>query len=40
MANGDYLGADVGVLEGASNIAQSVGNTAMGAGMMLGTTAM
>ena len=38
MANGDYLGADVGVLEGVSNIAQSVGNTAMGAGMMLGTT--
>lgn len=38
MANGDYLGADVGVLEGASNIAQSVGNTAMGAGMTLGAT--
>lgn len=38
MANGDYLGADVGVLEGASNIAQNVGNSVFGAGMMLGAT--
>ena len=38
MANGDYLGADVGVLEGKSNIAQGVGNAVIGAGMTLGAT--
>nr|WP_298678024.1 hypothetical protein [uncultured Treponema sp.] len=38
MANGDYLGADVGVLEGASNIAQGIGGSLFGAGMTVGAT--
>ena len=38
MANGDYLGADVGVLEGASSIAQGIGNSMLGAGMTVGAT--
>ena len=38
MANGDYLGADVGVLEGRSNIAQNLGGSVLGAGMTLGAT--
>ena len=38
MANGDYLGADVGVLEGRSNIAQNLGGSVFGAGMTLGAT--
>ena len=38
MANGDYLGADVGVLEGGSNIAQNLGGSVLGAGMTLGAT--
>lgn len=38
MAKGDYLGADVGVLEGASNIAQGIGGALLGAGMTLGAT--
>lgn len=38
MANGDYLGADVGVLEGRSNIAQGIGGSLFGAGMTVGAT--
>ena len=38
MATGDYLGADVGVLEGASNIAQGIGGSLFGAGMTVGAT--
>ena len=38
MATGDYLGADVGVLEGASNITQGIGGSLFGAGMTVGAT--
>ena len=38
MANGDYLGADVGVLEGGANIAKGLGGSLFGAGMTLGAT--
>lgn len=36
MANGDYLGADVSSVESYSNIAQGIGGSLMGAGMMMG----
>lgn len=38
MANGDYLGADVGVLESGANIAQGIGGSLFGAGMTVGAT--
>jgi hypothetical protein len=38
MANGDYLGADVSSVESYSNIAQGVGGSLMGAGMMMSGT--
>ena len=38
MANGDYLGADVAAVESGAGIAQGIGGSMIGAGMMLGAT--
>lgn len=38
MANGDYLGADVSAVESGAGIAQGLGGSMLGAGMMLGAT--
>ncbi len=38
MANGDYLGADVAALESGAGVAQGVGGSLLGAGLMLGAT--
>lgn len=38
MANGDYLGADVAAVESGAGIAQGIGGSLLGAGMMLGAT--
>lgn len=38
MANGDYLGADVSAVESEAGIAQGLGGSMLGAGMMLGAT--
>jgi len=38
MANGDYLGADVAAVESGAGIAQGIGGSLLGAGLMLGGT--
>ena len=38
MANGDYLGADVAAVESGAGIAQGIGGSLLGAGLMLGAT--
>lgn len=38
MANGDYLGADVAAVDSGAGIAQGIGGSLLGAGLMLGAT--
>ena len=38
MANGDYLGADVAAVESGAGIAQGIGGSLLGTGLMLGAT--
>lgn len=38
MASGDYLGADVSAVESGAGIAQGLGNSMLGAGLMVGAT--